>query len=516
MLLCDFLSQSAKEYPDKVALVTEKGQWTYRQLDDESDGFARALLRRGLRRGDRVAIYLGNTRENVVATFGALKAGGAFVVLNPGTRWNKLLYILSNARAAALVTSRSVLGKETAALAACGASVSQIYLTDPDVAGGEAISFAEATRDVAGPSRGGAVDIDLAALIYTSGSTGVPKGVALTHLNMVSATRSITTYLENVPDDVVLNVLPLSFDYGLYQVINMFVVGGRTILEESFNYPYDVVKKLNQYGVTGFPCVPTIYAMLSKMERVKDLRFPTVRYLTNTGSHLGATYIDWMRKTFPGARIYAMYGLTECKRVSYLPPEELDRRPGSVGKAMPNVETYIAKEDGTPAGPNEVGELVVRGSNVMQGYWEDPELTARVLKPGRYPWEKELRTGDLFRSDDDGFLYFIGRKDDVIKSRGEKVSPKEVESVIGSLAGVQEAAVIGAPDEILGQAVLAHVVRNGSGTVTAAEVIRHCAEHLEPFMVPKAVFFWDLLPRSSAGKIDRTALRERGQSQGPK
>jgi long-chain acyl-CoA synthetase len=349
------------------------------------------------------------------------------------------------------------------------------------------------------------VEQDLAALIYTSGSTGSPKGVMMSHLNIISAATSITTYLENRPDDIILNVLPLSFDYGLYQILMGFKVGSTVVLERSFTYPMAVINRILQEKVTGFPIVPTISAILLQMN-LAGYDFSSLRYITNTAAALPTQHIIGLQKLFPKAKIYSMYGLTECKRVSYLPPDQIDIRPMSVGKAMPNVEVSIVDDQGQRVSRGAVGELVVRGSNVMRGYWEMPEETARVLKTGPVSGECVLYTGDLFRADDEGFLYFVGRKDDIIKSRGEKISPKEIETVLYGIEGIAEAAVFGVPDELLGQAVKAVLtVREGS-LLNAQDVLVHCARHLEDHMIPREIEFRERLPRTLTGKISKREL----------
>jgi len=257
--------------------------------------------------------------------------------------------------------------------------------------------------------------------------------------------------------------------------------------------------------VTGFPIVPTIAALLLQMDLSK-YDFSSLRYLTNTAAALPTHHIVKLRSLFPQARLFSMYGLTECKRVSYLPPDQLDIRPGSVGRGMPNEEVYIVNDEGNRVGPGVVGQLVVRGSNVMKGYWEMPEATDRVLKPGPVPGEKVLYTGDLFRMDEEGFLFFVGRKDDIIKSRGEKVSPKEVENVLSSLDGVAEVAVLGVPDEILGQAVKAFIQVKEGIVLTEKDVLRHCSRHLEDFMMPKIIEFRAVLPKTANGKINKREL----------
>ncbi len=329
----------------------------------------------------------------------------------------------------------------------------------------------------------------------------------LTHLNMVSAANSIIEYLENTSDDIIINCLPLSFDYGLYQVLMAFKFGGRVVLEKSFTYPYKIIELIKKERVTGFPLVPTISAILLQLKNLNKHDFSSLRYITNTAQALPPKHIFRLRGLFPHVKIYSMYGLTECKRVSYLSPEELLRRPTSVGKAMPNTEVYIVNQNGEKiTQPGQIGELVVRGANIMKGYWNLPEETDERLKPGVYPNEVVLYTGDLFKMDEDGYLYFISRKDDIIKTAGERVSPKEVENALYEIEDIVEAAVIGVDDEILGQAVKAVVVLKKGSKLTEKDIILHCSKHLENFMVPKYVEIRNELPKTTTGKIRKKDL----------
>ena len=514
MQLEQFLESSASKYPEKVALVFEQQRLTYGEIDQACNRLAHAFVDAGIKRGDRVVICLPNCVEAVLAVFATLKASAVFVFVNHSTKTDKLTYILNNCQAAALVTwdgklkelpaaddsipyTRAIFGVGAANV--CSAECQRI---------GKPLTLVDAAVSVAGldsPPEKKCIDLDLAALIYTSGSTGRPKGVMLSHLNMVSAATSITTYLENTADDVVVNVLPLSFDYGLYQVLMMFKVGGRVVLESSFTYPFQVVKRLIEEDVTGFPLVPTVSAMLLQLDLSK-YRFPSLRYITNTAAALPTHHIKDLRRLFPETKIYSMYGLTECKRVSYLPPDQIDARPTSVGRGMPNEEVYIVDDAGQRVGPGVVGELVIRGSNVMKGYWELPEETARVLKPGFLPGEKVLHSGDLFRSDEEGYLYFVGRRDDIIKTRGEKVSPREIEDVIYGVEGVAEVAVLGVPDPVLGNAIKAVVSLRPGATVTQRDILGRCREKLEDFMVPKLVEFQASLPKTDSGKISKRLI----------
>jgi long-chain acyl-CoA synthetase len=505
MLLQEFLENSAQRFPDKTALVCGSDRFTYAELDAMANRLAHALRSGGVSYRDRVVVMLDNSLEAVVSIFGILKGDACFVLVNPTMKQEKLSFILNNCSASAFITHEDKW--DTASPAIHGTpSLKCVFLA------GHAGRVPPSTNlmhwssvldrfPATQPPRV-SIDIDLAALIYTSGSTGDPKGVMLTHQNMVSASTSITTYLENTDTDVLLNTLPLSFDYGLYQVIMSAQFGGTVVLEKSFLYPYVVINLLKQERVTGFPLVPTISAILLQMETLPKERFEHLRYITNTAAALPVSHIRGLQTAFPGVRIYSMYGLTECKRVSYLPPEELDRRPTSVGKGMPNEQVYLIDEAGNIiTESNVVGELVVRGANVMRGYWENPEETALMLRPGPYHWEKVLHTGDLFKMDEEEFLYFVSRKDSIIKSRGEKVSPREVESMLYELPDVVEAAVVGVPDELLGEAIKAFVVLKEGSKLTDRDIETHCRKHLEDFMVPKYVEFRKSLPKTSSGKI---------------
>jgi long-chain acyl-CoA synthetase len=507
-----FLELSAARSPEKTALVCNGDRFTYAQLEVRANRLAASLTAGGVQRGDRAAIYLENSVEAVISVFAILKAGAVFVVVNPTTKADKLSYVLNNCRAAGLITDRTRLGALSNAL------LGSPHLQGVWVAGGvpgaglatsKRLFDLRATLDDASlpttPPAKKCIDIDLAALIYTSGSTGRPKGVMLTHLNIASAATSITTYLENQADDIILSVLPLSFDYGLYQLLMAFKIGGTLVLERSFTYPYRIIELLNQEHVTGFPMIPTISALLLQLDLAAH-RFPAMRYITNTAAALPTEHIRQLRRLLPDVKIFSMYGLTECKRVSYLPPDQIDIRPASVGRGMPNEEVYIVDDAGRRSEAGAVGELVVRGSNVMKGYWELPEETDRMLKPGPLPGERVLHTGDLFRMDEGGYLYFVGRKDDMIKTRGEKVSPREVEDVLHAMPGVAEAAVIGVPDEVMGEAIKA-VVRPQVGVrLSAAQVIHWCSLKLENFMVPKFVDFAGEFPKTSTGKISKRKL----------
>lgn len=507
MLVQEFLESSADRLPDKVALIGDGQRLTYPEVEAQANRLANALLAQGLQRGDRVVLFLPNCLELAIAIFAVLKAGGVFVPLNPSTKSDKCAYILNNCQARVLVTSgrQADLAQQ---LTQQVPSLTTIILTSPtpETSTGNVLNYTAIQSEcIAQRPEKVNIDLDLACLIYTSGSTGDPKGVMSDHSNVVFAASSIIEYLGNVESDSVIGLLPLSFDYGLYQLLMVFKFGGTLVLEKGFTYPAAILKRMEQERVTGFPGVPTIYAMLLKMD-LSAYDLSSLRYLTNTAAALPPSHILQIRAKFPWATLFSMYGLTETKRTLYLPPDQLDKRPDSVGIAIPGTEVWIEDEQGMRLGSGQVGELVVRGRHVMRGYWGNPEASAARFRPGLMPGERLCYTGDLFRQDEEGFLYFISRQDDMIKSRGEKVAPKEVENVLYGLSGVREAAVIGVTDPVLGQVVKAFVVQEGD-ELTPAHILRHCRAHLEDFMVPKLVEFCVQLPKTSSGKIKKTDLK---------
>ncbi|MBX3621413.1 MAG: AMP-binding protein [Rhizobacter sp.] len=508
MLLHQLFEASVRATPHKLALVADGQRLSYADIDAQATQLAAALQARGVQRGDRVATFLDNGVEAVVALYAALKCGAVVMPVNPLTKADKLAYLLNDSRASALI-AHAVLRSDFDAALAHNRSVHTCYVVgdhtpaaSPDP---RCLPYA-AARSGAALQPVASIDQDLAAIIYTSGSTGEPKGVMLTHLNMVSAARSISTYLELQSDDVILCALPLAFDYGLYQVLMAFLKGATVILERSFAFPVKVLETMEREQVTVFPGVPTMFSLLMNLKTLREHPLPSLRKITNTAAALSEEHIRQLRSLFPHALLYSMYGLTECKRVTYLPPEQLDIRPTSVGRGMPNEEVWLVDERGQRLPHGSTGELVIRGSNVMRGYWDKPEQTAQRLKPGPIAGEMVLYSGDIFRTDDEGWLYFVARKDDIIKSRGEKVSPREVENVLYGMPGVLEAAVIGVPDPVLGEAVKAFVTPKPGVTLQERDVIRHCQAHLESFMVPKHVSIVDELPKTDTGKIKKTGL----------
>jgi len=507
-LLHNLLERTAQRAPDKIALVVAGQRFTYAQIDSEASRLARGLRARGVARGDRVAIFADNGVEVVVSIFAALKAGAVFMPVNSLTKGDKLAYLLNDSRAACLVTTQALREIWERALANNESVRACVVSGLPAHDGNERLSSYEAVLadDSQELKSSSTIDQDLASIIYTSGSTGEPKGVMLTHLNMVSAAQSVNGYLGMTGEDVILCALPLAFDYGLYQVLMGFMVGATVVLERSFAFPVKILQTAASEAVTVFPGVPTMFSMIMGLGNLAQFDLSRLRMITNTAAALSERHIRELRELFPQATLFSMYGLTECKRVTYLPPQQLDIRPTSVGRGMPNEEVWLVDEQSRRLPNGSTGELVIRGSNLMRGYWEKPEQTARRLKPGPYPGEMVLYSGDIFRTDEEGYLYFVARKDDIIKSRGEKVSPKEVGKVLEALDGVQDAAVVGVPDEVLGEAIKAFVVLRPGCRHSEKDVLRHCQGRLESFMVPKHVAIVGELPKTDTGKIKKIGL----------
>jgi len=530
-LLPQLIANSAHRAPKAVALTSGAVSLAYADLDGAVTQFASGLLALGLARGERVAIYLEKRFETVIASFGAPAAGGVFVPVNPLLKPEQVAFILQDCNVRVLLTSPDRLALLGAALADCP-DLRHVVVTDagpnaalpaPDVQGLPVTRWSDL---LASPPRQGhrVIDVDMAAILYTSGSTGRPKGVVLSHRNMVAGAKSVASYLENHAGDTLLAALPLSFDAGFSQLTTAFHVGARVVL---LNYlmPRDVLKALEREKVTGLTAVPPLYIQLTQME------WPTaindhLRYFANTGGRMPRETLTLLRQRVPKAKPFLMYGLTEAFRSTYLPPEEVDRRPDSIGKAIPNAEILVLREDGTPCGPDEPGELVHRGALVGQGYWNDAEKTAERYKllapdaPGRAPGlqlpEYAVFSGDNVRMDAEGFLYFIGRRDEMMKTSGYRVSPTEVEEIVYATRLVGECAAFGVEHATLGQVI--HVIATPSAVdgdqgvqvdyaALAPALLAECRVHMPAYMVPAGIeFVAGPLPRNPNGKIDRKLL----------
>ncbi|MBI4998926.1 MAG: acyl--CoA ligase [Rhodocyclales bacterium] len=494
---------AAARFPGKTALVCGDERVSYAELLPRVAGLARALQDSGLQRGDRVLLMLDNGIEFAVAMHALLLLGAVIVPVSPLTKTDKLRYLLIDTDAVALVAHATLAPAWQAALPRAPAlrSVWVVGQADTDDARCRAWpgAAAAALPDLAIDGR------ELAAIIYTSGTTGQPKGVMLSHDNMRAAWRSVQAYLHLREDDVIGLALPMTFSYGLYHVIMGLGLGATIVIERSVAFPVKLLQRFAAERVTVFPGVPTLFASLLGQD-LAAYDLGALRIATNAAAALPIAHLQRLRQAWPQMRFFAMYGLTECKRASYLAPEDIDARPASVGRGMPFQRHWLVDEDGRDVTVGGVGQLVGAGPHVMQGYWRRPGESAEKLRPAP-DGTPALYTGDIFRSDADGYLYFVSRSDDIIKSRGEKVSPVEVEHAICGLPGVIDAAVVGVPDELLGEAVQAYVRIATGVQLTERDVIRHCLATLESFMAPKRVVFVEELPVTDSGKVQRSGLR---------
>lgn len=511
-LLGEALHFSTRKTPSKTAIISKKEELSFSDIYNRSINLASYLVKAGIEKGDRVAIYMNNSWQSVVSIYGSTLAGAVFIVINPQTKANKLQFILNDSGAKILISS-DFLKHEFIQALSDKSNIQQVLLS------GEVFSYSQievpivSFEDVAFSENQiinlpNIIPNDLAALIYTSGSTGFPKGVMMSHQSMVFTSWSLIEYLRLSEEDRILLVLPLAFDYGLYQLIMAITVGGTLIVEQSFTFPASIYKSIEKYRPTVFPGVPTVFAMMINSNKQTGLNFDCIKTVTNTAAAMPEEFIPDLKKIFPKALIFKMYGLTECKRVCYLEPELVDIKPNSVGKAIPGTEVFLLSPEGETVPVNEPGILHIRGPHVMLGYWNREDLSMEMLKPGKLPGEKILCSNDLFTMDEEGFLYFQGRTDDIIKTRGEKVSPIEIEKIIYTIGGIREVVVIGTPDEIMGESITAFITVHTNTELSKEDVQRECFKHLEPFMIPQNILFLKEMPKSSNGKIDKFELKK--------
>ena len=515
-LLHELLRTTAARHPDAEALGHRHAAMTYGALWNEVERAAAALSAWGLKRGERLGIYLDKRPEFVIAMFGAAAAGCVFVPINPVLKPRQVGYILRDCNVRLLITSAQRAADLAGETAQCP-DLASIAVVD---AGAEAAPPAGCERlpwsELLGGGRSGptsrVIDLDMAAILYTSGSTGNPKGVVLSHRNMVAGARSVSHYLENMIDDRILSVLPLSFDAGLSQITTAFAVGAKVVL---LNYllARDVVRACAEEQITGITGVPPLWIQLAEQEW-PEAASRSIRYFANTGGHMPRATLDRLRAALPKAKPYLMYGLTEAFRSTYLEPSEVDRRPDSIGKAIPNAEILVVRPNGTPCDAGEPGELVHRGALVSMGYWNDPERTAERFRPlpdrasGLCLPEMAVWSGDVVRRDEDGFLYFVGRRDEMIKTSGYRVSPTEVEEVIYSTGLIGAAAAFGAPHPRLGQAIIVVATPPASRALDVEALMTECRRQMPQYMVPSLIIEKPMLPSGPNGKIDRKKLAE--------
>jgi acyl-CoA ligase (AMP-forming) (exosortase A-associated) len=523
-LIHQFIAQGAQHTPQATALLFKDTALTYAELHREVEAAAGGLLNLGVTAGERVAVYLPKQPETVFGLFGAAAAGASFVPVNPLFKPRQVAYILAHCNVRVLITSGQRLKLLEEILADCPDLHTVIVVEEQPPAltskPRQSIlaypAFSTAADDASPPHR--RIDTDMAAILYTSGSTGNPKGVVLSHRNMVAGARSVASYLGNTADDRVLAVLPLSFDAGLSQLTTAFSVGASVVLMD-YLLPRDVIRAVARHGVSGLAAVPPLWNQLMGLEWPEEA-VQSLRYITNTGGAMPVPTTRALQAALPNTSIFLMYGLTEAFRSTYLPPEQVDTRPESMGKAIPNAEILVINEQGRECKPGEPGELVHRGPLVAMGYWNDPQKTAERFKPSpgqaaEIPiTELAVWSGDQVMKDEEGYLYFISRKDEMIKTSGYRVSPTEVEEVVYGSSLVAGAAALGLPHATLGQAIL--LVASHPEGITDTEQLReqllaHCRKELPNFMVPLEVVVRDSLPHNQNGKIDRRALADEYQ-----
>lgn len=512
-LIQDFIFQSAQRTPQAPALSYQGVPLSYSALAQTVQAAAGALLALGLCRGERVAVYLEKREEAVAAMFGAAAAGAVFVPVNPLLKPEQLRYILCDCNVRVLVTSRERLKLLLEALPGCPDLHTVIVVgadyAAPAIDGLQFVSWTECIVRAVPCFSHRSIDGDMAAILYTSGSTGKPKGVVLSHRNLVAGAESVASYLGNTAQDRILCVLPLSFDYGLSQLTTAFASGACAVL---MNYLLlrDIVEAVDQERISGLAAVPPLWIQLSQLSWPPT---PALRYITNSGGAMQRGTLDKLRAVLPQTSIYLMYGLTEAFRSTYLAPEQLDARPDSIGKAIPNAEVLVLRQDGTPCGPDEPGELVHRGALVAMGYWNDLEKTAERFRPlpprhdGLKIKEMAVWSGDTVRSDDEGFLYFLGRADDMIKTSGYRVSPTEIEEVVYATGLVGEAAALGVSHPVLGQAIALLATAAPGVDLERGALMAACKAKLPGYMTPAWIEVRaEALPRNPNGKIDRKLL----------
>jgi acyl-CoA ligase (AMP-forming) (exosortase A-associated) len=517
-LIHHMLKTSAQRTPDKEALVHGEERLSYQEVSAQTAGLAHGLKQAGLVRSDRIGIYLEASVQQVISIFGISEAGGVYVPINGTLFPDQVAHIARDCGMKGLVTTRKKLASLVEVLPQIPTLEFLVLTEDGETpaVGLKIHNFREFCRLSPAPiGNEASISKDLAAILYTSGSTGKPKGVMLSHANVMAGSSIVSTYLGITANERILAVLPFSFDAGMNQLMTAMQQGGTCVLI-NFVFAREVVQALIRERITALAGVPTLWSLLAQPNSGLDKQpLPNLRYITNTGGAMPQAVLSTLKKVLTTTKIVLMYGLTEAFRSTYLPPEELDRRPTSMGKAIPDTEILVLNERGQRCKPGEIGELVHRGPTVSLGYWGRPEDTARALRPNPSlppelgDCEKVCYSGDLVKMDEDGFLYFVGRRDTMIKSSGFRISPTEVEEALFSSGKLRGAAVIGIPDEVLGQTIKAFVTLRDGEPLDTEALLAHCGQKLPRYMVPKTIEVLTEMPKTSSGKVDYPALRRR-------
>jgi len=508
MLIQEIIERPARAYPDKPA-ARFNGVWkTYAELDRQADQVAAFLVELGIQPGERVAILLENSFDYIASHFGAFKAGAVEVSLNTELSGDSLKQQLADCEAVVLIAAKKFARQWSGIIVDLPAL--KHLVIDQGGWSAEALGSVVQTHElsrawqmrVSLPIKTRRIDLDLASLIYTSGSTGEPKGVMLSHLNLTSNTRSIVEYLGLRESDRMMVVLPFYYVYGRSLLYSHFLSGGSLVIDNRFAFPVTVLNAMVEFEVTGFAGVPSTFSILLKKTDLKARRFSHLRFVTQAGGGMPPAVQKDVAEVFSPAKLFVMYGSTEASpRLTYVEPERLPDKWGSIGRAIPNVQVIVADEQGNRLPTGVQGQIAARGSNIMMGYWKSPDATAEVLRNGYY------FTGDLGYEDSDGYIFLTGRARDIIKAGGNRISAKEIEDVVAEIPGVLESAVIGVPDEVLGEAIKAFVVRCNS-TLSEDEIKSHLQKKLPMFKHPKWVQLCDDLPKNKSGKVLKSVLRE--------
>lgn len=483
---------------DKVALVDGPRRMTYAELWERSQSYANVLKEKGLQIGDRVAVFLPRSIEAVAALFATFLCGGVAVVIHERLHSRQVQHILEHSEAACLVTDSRQL----------------LYVPELQCPHVQLMNVDQASLDGT-PCRGERrIGADLALILYTSGSTGLPKGVMLSHHNLLSGAQIVADYLHLTDTDRIISLLPFSFDYGLNQLLTALLVGGTLVIQRSL-FPPDICHTLGREQITGMAGVPTLWLQLTgRLSPFGNRAFPHLRYITNSGGRLPERTVRLIRKAHPHVQLYLMYGLTEAFRSTYLPPDQVDRRPSSIGKAIPNVEVFVLNSEGRACHVGEIGELVHRGANIAMGYWRDPESTAQVFRPhpfqeyGHGDRELVVFSGDLVKRDAEGYLYFVGRKDQLIKSRGFRVSPEEIESSLVASNLLAHVVAFAVPKDEGDSEIVAAVIPSGPSSFRDEALREFCKNEMPEYMRPSVIWILDEFPLTTSGKPDRCKMRE--------
>ena len=505
MLIDNFLKNSASKYPDKTAIIHGNTRMTYSELLAISLNLAAALQGYGLRRGDRIIIALNNSAEYLIAYFGVQLAGGIVVAVNPDIKPRGLHKITADCKPSGIITNTGLIKLLEADKEKYPFSF--ILLQGERKTGGAGnipiYSFDECCKYEGKVDTIDRTETDIASIIYTSGTTGEPKGVMLMHKNLMANAHSIVNYLSLSEKDSVMVVLPFYYSYGNSLLLTHIMQGGTLVVDNRFMYPNVVLESMVREKVTGFAGVPSTFAILLNRSNLKSCPLPSLRYITQAGGPMPHVMANEILKAVPHAKLYIMYGQTEASaRLSYLPPDDLYRKHGSVGKAIPGVTLHVLNEKNEQVKPGETGEIVAEGKNIMAGYWGKTEESAKILRNGR------LYTGDMATVDEEGYIYILSRKSDMIKSGAHRIAPREIEEVILEHPNVFEAAVVGMEDAILGEAIHAYVVLKDGCICTEKELMRWCHENLPTYKIPKSFHFAESLPKTESGKIKKHELKK--------